>query len=82
MTTLTSTYKYTRTSDKGTNTTFVGYLVSGTLDGGDYGVSETIDLEQPDGEVITSVPVSKLVKIEREEFCDYVELQYGLEMTR
>jgi len=73
---LTSTYKYQREN----GTEFVGYIVEGTLDGGDYGVSYTVDLLQPNEEVLYSVPVSKLEEIDREEYKDTCELNYGIEV--
>ena len=74
---LTSTYKYKREN----GTTIVGYVVGGTLDGGDYGVSETIDMLLPNEETVCSVPVSKLIEITREEYCERCELMYGMEMV-
>ena len=73
---LTSLYKYKR--DNGSE--FVGSIVEGTLDGGDYGVSYTIDLLQPNDEILFSVPVSKLEEIDREEYIDTAMLNYGIEV--
>lgn len=71
---LTSTYKYKR--DNGSE--FVGYIIEGTLDGGDYGVSQTVDLLQPNDETLFSVPVSRLQEINRDEYLDTCALNYGI----
>lgn len=73
----TSTYKYQREN----GTMVIGYVLGGTLDGGDYGVSEVIDILMPNDKTAYSIPVSKLVEIDRSEYMDLVGLNYGIYLT-
>lgn len=69
---LTSLYEYRREN----GATFIGCIVDGTLDGGDYGITYTVDLLQPNEEILYSVPVSKLKEITIGEYEDIRDLQY------
>ena len=58
--------------------TVYGSLVSGSLDCGDYGVSETMDMyRQGTDEILRSCPMSKIEEISEVEYLEMRLLCYG-----
>ena len=56
----------------------VGTIIEGSLDCGDYGNCELIDLKLPNGVRVHSIPKNKLEAISEDTYSDYAALQYGI----